>query len=342
MDAHSGRIRTQCSTPGPPPATSRSRVPPSGRSIQPRSSCRASGSSTPGILHRPSHRRAATSWRVPGPAALNQTCPAVVGIASAVDHGRMWGCVTDPVIAMPCSARRCSIHRRTSACQAGSSQRARAVRVWRAASSGSTDASWSTGSIAWPVVAPGPVESSGSVKRPRPWDSCPAPGPWWSPGRARSAPPGSDWSASSASRSTQKTYSQARSRLGRDSSLLMLRPCSANTRRTDSRVPGSLRTASTRVVRRVAWRALEAHRTAGAGPGEDREPGPVPGQVADFVGQDLETEQARRAGRSTAAAPRSPRSAICLPAPAVLYVVRSCQPCDRRKASAWPRAWMCE
>ena len=55
--------------------------------------------------------------------------------------------------------------------------------------------------------------------------------------------------AASASSSTQKTYSQARSRLGRDSSLPMLRPAAARISRQRTSEPGSLVTARTRVVR---------------------------------------------------------------------------------------------
>ena len=101
----------------------------------------------------------------------------------------------------------------------------------------------------------------------------------------------------SASRSTQKTYSQARSRLGRDSSLRMLSPWSAKTRRTASSVPGSLRTATTSVVRRRRRRRPSSAGGGASGSRQHDEPGPVAGQVADPVGEDLEAEQRRRARR---------------------------------------------
>ena len=102
-------------------------------------------------------------------------------------------------------------------------------------------------------------------------------------------------SAASPSRSIQNTYSQARSRLGRDSSLRMLRPCSARTRRTASSVPGSLRTATTSVVRRSVGGS-----TSGGTrhpDGQHQEARPVVREVADVVGQDLQPEQGRGAGR---------------------------------------------
>ena len=77
----------------------------------------------------------------------------------------------------------------------------------------------------------------------------------------------------------------------------MLRPWSAKTRRTASRVPGSLRTATTSVVRRSPAVGRQQRAEAGLRPGQDQEPGPVARQVADLVGQDLEPEQAGRPWR---------------------------------------------
>ena len=76
----------------------------------------------------------------------------------------------------------------------------------------------------------------------------------------------------------------------------MFRPWSAKTRRTASSVPGSLRTATTSVVRWPAPAATSG-RAPGIGPGEHEEPRPVAGQVADLVGEDLQTEQGGRPGR---------------------------------------------
>ena len=121
----------------------------------------------------------------------------------------------------------------------------------------------------------------------------------------------------SASRSIQKTYSHARSRLGRDSSLLMFSPWAAKTRSTASSVPGSLRTATTSVVRRRV-RAADERRAAASGPCQDEEPGPVAGQVADVVGQDLQAEQGGRARRQDGGGAALAASAMALPAPAVL------------------------
>ena len=47
-------------------------------------------------------------------------------------------------------------------------------------------------------------------------------------------------------------------------------------------------------------------------------------------------------GETTAADPRSPRSATMRPAAAVLYVVSSAQGRVRRKRSAWASAWTWE
>ena len=105
--------------------------------------------------------------------------------------------------------------------------------------------------------------------------------------------------ARSASRSTQKTYSQARSRLGRDSSLLMFRPCSAKTRSAARSVPGSFRTVMTSVVPHGGRppRPASAGRSAAPGGASTRNRVRLPGRSPDLVDQDLEAEQRRRPRR---------------------------------------------
>ena len=82
----------------------------------------------------------------------------------------------------------------------------------------------------------------------------------------------------------------------------MFRPCSARTRRTASSVPGSLRTATTIVVRRCAGGST----SGGVVPTrrrQDQEAGPVVRQVADLVGQHLEAEQSRGTWREDGGRP---------------------------------------
>ena len=77
----------------------------------------------------------------------------------------------------------------------------------------------------------------------------------------------------------------------------MFRPCSAKTRRTVEQRPGLVadRDDERRPARSTG---AGAARSGGAvRPGQDQEPGPVAGQVADVVGQDLEPEQRRGARR---------------------------------------------
>ena len=122
-------------------------------------------------------------------------------------------------------------------------------------------------------------------------------------------------SARSPSRSIQNTYSQARSRLGRDSSLRMFRPWAAMTRRTASSVPGSLRTATTSVVRRRR-RVDRASAARPAGPGRGSASGCPAGRRSrrraprGRTGRGARRQHGRRRPLT--------RSAMALPAPAVL------------------------
>ena len=85
-------------------------------------------------------------------------------------------------------------------------------------------------------------------------------------------------------------------------------------------MPGSLRTAKARVVRSVTGSPSgNASRREAAHPdGDEDEPGPVSRIVLDLVGQDLQPEVRGGPGRQDAAEPTSARSAMSLPAPAVL------------------------
>ena len=141
----------------------------------------------------------------------------------------------------------------------------------------------------------------------------------------------------SASSSTQKTYSQARS--GWDAT--RARSCSGRVGK-DAKAARSVpaRSTATSVVRIGRPGPARRRRPARA---EHEEPRAVVGQVADLVRQDLEAEQRRRRGATGPRRTHARRaSTMDLPAPAVLYVERSCHGRVRRNASAWPSAWMCE
>ena len=123
----------------------------------------------------------------------------------------------------------------------------------------------------------------------------------------------------------------------------MLRPWSAKTRRTASSVPGSFRTATTSVVRVPVDRPAASAQVRGVRPGEDQEPGPVAGQVADLVGEDLEPEQGRGPRRQDGR--RAALAAVgdgLAGAGRVVGRQRAATAAARRNASAWPSAWMCE
>src|SRR5439155_286638 len=130
-------------------------------------------------------------------------------------------------------------------------------------------------------------------------------------------------SFASASRSTQKTYSQRAVREGRDSSFERLRPCSAKAPRLRCSEPGTFRTAKTRVVFiAVRLRSLVANAPIHSGANGSR------ARTANRVrlscpvwmspARTSSPYMAATRGDATAAAPRSACSAIIRAAPAVL------------------------
>ena len=182
-----------------------------------------------------------------------------------------------------------------------------------------------------------------AVRVRRPADSCRgrAPSPRF-PASASSASRVAG-SPASASRSTQNTYSQARPIAGLDSSLLMFNPAAAKIPSARWSAPGSLRIAMTSVVRigratlvvrigratlvvRIAPACEEAAATSA---GSSVSPGRMTttnrvrlsGTVWMPPARTSRPKIAAARGDRTAAARRSPRSTIILPAPAVLYVV---------------------
>ena len=129
----------------------------------------------------------------------------------------------------------------------------------------------------------------------------------------------------SASRSIQNTYSQVCVRLGRDSSLVMFRSCSASTLSTRTRVPGSLRT-ETSSVECIAddWAAAAAGPRAPGGASTRKRVRLRGSDWMSAASTSRPNSDAAR-GESTAAEPVSSRSAIILPAPAVLVAASRLQ-----------------
>ena len=171
-----------------------------------------------------------------------------------------------------------------------------------------------------PRRAPSPARLGPSRirRRRRRAGSCPGRGPSSSPRAGRLRAASVSGAAASASSSTQKTYSQARSRLGRDSSSLMFRPCSANTRSAARSVPGSFLTAITSVVRIAVPADAAAPSVAAAGGRKTRNRVRLPGRSPISSARTSRPKSAAARGDRTAAEPRSARSTIDLPAPAVL------------------------